>query len=92
MAVVATAFYEAWSHNHTAQIALHGALAAAVAVMVITGVTIIRPHWRNASAVKLFAFVGGAFSASVFFSVSPIQILFAAAVLGCLWPAAEKRA
>jgi chromate transporter len=92
LAVALTAFYELWSRNAMAQIALRGALAAAVGVMVITGVTIIRPHWRGASWVKLLVFVGGSFAAWVLFSIPPIRILFVAAVLGCLWPVAGKKA
>ena len=90
LAVAVTAFYELWSRNATAQIALRGALAAAVGVMVITGVTIIRPHWHGASWVKLLVFVGGAFAFSLFSSISPIRILCVAAVLGCLWPVERK--
>jgi chromate transporter len=91
LAVAVTAFYELWSRNATAQIAIRGALAAAAGVMVITGVTIIRPHWRGASWVKLLVFVGGSFGSSVLFLIPPIRILFVAAVLGCLWPITMKK-
>jgi len=91
LAVAVTAFYELWSRNATAQAALRGALAAAVGVMVITGVTIIRPHWRGASWVKLLLIVGGSFVSSLLFSIPPIRILLVAAVLGSLWPVAENR-
>ena len=92
LAVVITAFYELWSRNTTTQIALRGAIAAAVGVMVITGITIIRPHWRSASWAKLFLFVGGSLAGSLFFSIPPIRILFVAALLGCFWPVTETRA
>ena len=92
LAVALTAFYELWSRNAMAQVALRGALAAAVGVMVITGVTIIRPHWRGASWVKLLVFVGGSFAAWVLFSIPPIRILFVAAVVGGLWPVAGEKA
>jgi chromate transporter len=92
LAVGVTAFYELWSRNATAQIALRGALAAAVGVMVITGVTIIRPQWRGASWVRLLMFVGGAFAWSLVFSIPPIRILLVAAAVGGLWPVEEKKA
>lgn len=92
LAVVITAFYELWSRNTTTQVALRGAIAAAVGVMVITGVTIIRPHWRSASWVRLLIFVGGSFASSFFFSIPPIRILLVAAILGCCWPVTETKA
>lgn len=91
LAVAVTVFYELWTRDVTTQIALRGALAAAVGVMVITGVTIIRPHWRSASWVKLLVFVGGSFASS-FLSIPPIRVLFVAAVLGWLWPVTERKA
>jgi chromate transport protein ChrA len=66
--------------------ALHGAIAAAVAVMVITGITIIRPHWQSATWPKLLLFVCGSFLLSAFYSVPPIRVLLAAACVGYFWP------
>ena len=86
LAMGLTAFYESWQRNPTVQIALHGAFAAAVGVVLITGVTIIRPHWRSASWLKIAIFVGGSFGASLLFSIPPIRIILVSAVVGCLWP------
>ena len=91
MAVALTALYEHWSQNSRPQMALQGAMAAAVAIMVITGVTIIRPHWRSTSRVKLLIFIGGAFTAFQVFLVPTIRVLVAAAILGCFWPAHEAK-
>lgn len=89
LAVIMTAFYELWSRNSTAQTALHGAIVAAVAVVIMTGVTILRPHWRHVSWLKLLLFVGASAAASLL-SVSPIHILVIAALLGYFWPVAER--
>lgn len=91
LALVITVFYQSWSGNSTVQIALRGAIAAAMAVMFITGVTIIRPHWKSASWLKLAVFVGGSFAAASFLSISPVRILLAAALVGCFWPAAGAK-
>jgi hypothetical protein len=89
LAVLVTAFYELWSRNATAQTALRGAIVPAVAVVIMTGVTILRPHWRYVSWLKLLSFVGGSMAASLLLSVSPIRILLIAALLGYFWPVAE---
>ncbi len=87
MALALTAAYSSWSHYALVKVATRGALAAAVAVTVMTGVTLIRPHWRTASRRRLAAFVGGAFVAAEFLHASPLLVLVAAALAGLLWPA-----
>jgi len=89
-AVALTAMFDLWSRNTTVQVALRGALAAAVAVMLITGVTLIRPHWKAASIPKMVIFVGGAFALAQFFSLAPLRVLFLAAIAGYFWP--QRRA
>jgi len=81
-----TCLYESWSTNRFMAVALHGALSAAVGVMFITGVTLIRPHWRAATTIQLTAFVGGSFTANYFLSVSPLLVLLIAAAAGWFWP------
>jgi chromate transporter len=86
MALGLTAVYDSWSHATVAQVAIRGALAAAVAVTVITGVILIRPFWRSASRAQLGVFVGGAFVAAQFAHVTPLLVLLAAAIAGVAWP------
>lgn len=86
MAVTLTALYTSWAHVTLVQVAVKGALAAAVAVMLITGVTLIRPHWRTAGRAKLVVFVGGAFAAVQLLHASPLQVLIVAAAAGLIWP------
>jgi chromate transporter len=86
MAVGLTAVYDFWSHYPVVRVATRGALAAAVAVTVMTGVTLSRPHWRTASRTKLLVFVGGAFVATQFLRASPLLVLLVAAGAGLIWP------
>ena len=85
--IAVTSLYDDWSRNPTAALAFRGAIVAAVGVMLIAGVTIIRPHWRSLSWAKVLVFVGGSAIASSFFSVSPIRILLVMSVAGYFWPA-----
>jgi hypothetical protein len=71
------------------QVAIRGALAAAVAVM--TGVILIRPFWRSANPAQLGVFVGGAFAAAQFVHVTPLLVLLAAAIAGLAWPTQSPR-
>jgi chromate transporter len=91
MALALTALYSTWNHYAVVQVATKGALAAAVAVTVMTGVTLIRPHWRTASRTKLVVFVGGAFAATEFLGASPLLVLVIAALAGFAWPARSER-
>jgi len=91
LAILITAFYELWSDRPVLQVAIHGATAAAVAVMFVTGITIIRPHWQSASWPRLLLFVGGSFAASTFLSVPPIRLLIISTCLGCLWPTKDTK-
>jgi chromate transporter len=86
MAVAVTALYASWSKNRLMSVALRGALAAAVGVMIITGVTLIRPHRRATSVIQLVLFVGGSFAANYFLSISPLLVLVIAAIAGWFWP------
>jgi chromate transport protein ChrA len=91
MALGLTAVYDSWSHETVAQVAIRGALAAAVAVTVMTGVILIRPYWRSATTAQLGIFVGGAFAAAQFAHVTPLLVLLAAAIAGLAWPTRGPR-
>jgi chromate transporter len=90
MAVGLSALYEAGQGERTVALATAGALAAAVAVMLNTGVTLLRPHWRNAGPVKLAVFVGGSFVLIALVGMSALSVLLLAAAGGLLWPAPSK--
>ncbi len=85
IALFVTVAYEFWSHNRFVVVGLHGALAAAVGVMVATGWTLIRPFWKSISIPRLVLFTGGALVLG-WLAISPIRILLLAAFAGFLWP------
>lgn len=85
MAFALTALYSFWSRNAFVHVAIHGALAAAIAVVFMTGVTLIRPHWRTASRARIAVFVVGSFTAVEFLGLSPLQVLLLAALGGGVW-------
>jgi chromate transporter len=88
-ALLVTLLYEYWSRLPLMQIAMRGAAAATVSVMVATGVTLLRPYFRKASPLKIIFFAGGAFLVSQRWSVGAFYVLLIAAVLGFYWP--QKR-
>jgi chromate transporter len=90
LVVVVTALYENWNRNPFMQVALRGALAAAVGVMLVTGVTLIRPYSRETSWFQLALFTGGSFVLAYFLDVPPFRVLLVAAVAGMLWPQRRK--
>jgi chromate transporter len=88
MAIGLSAVYEAGSDDRVVIVGTKGALAAAVAVMLNTGVTLLRPHWRRAGKIKIATFLGGGF-ALTFVGLSPLEVLLLAAAGGLVWPAPD---
>lgn len=89
MAVLITALYESLIKQRAVMIAMHGAIAAAIAVMFATGWTIIRPLRGTVSKARILFFASAGFAVSQL-GVSPIQVLLGAALLGFLVPAAPE--
>lgn len=85
VAVLVTVIYEWLAKKPAAMIAMHGAIAAAIAVVFATGWTIIRSLIPSVSKARITAFSISAFIVSLL-GVSPIHVLLGAAVLGCLLP------
>lgn len=85
--VVAVAyFFDRWSHDRLAALAIRGAVAAAVGITVITCWTISKPylksrHWLRAALIGTTAFLLAAA-----LGVQPIRVLIAAAIVGAFWP------
>lgn len=86
MVIGLSALYEAGRGDRVVAVATKGALAAAVAVMLNTGVTLIRPHWRAASRTKIVTFVAGGFVFTYFIGLSPLVVLLLATAAGVAWP------
>lgn len=86
-AVLVTVLYEVLIKRPAVMIAMHGAIAAAIAVMFATGWTIVRPLRQSVTKIRFVVLTSGAFVVSRL-GVPPMQILLGAALLGCLLPGA----
>lgn len=85
IAVLVTGLYELLIKRPAVMIAMHGAIAAAIAVMFATGWTIIRPLRSSVGKARILFFTSAAFAMSLL-GISPIRVLLGAALLGCLLP------
>jgi chromate transporter len=85
IAVLVTLLYESLIKRPSVVIAMHGAIAAAIAVMYATGWTIIRPLRESVTKTRLVVLASAAFVVSIL-GISPIQILLGAALVGYVLP------
>ena len=85
--VLVTYFFEQWSQNRIAQLAIKGAVAAAVGITVVTCWTISKPYLRSTQWARAALIGVAAFVLAVGFGIQPIRVLLGAAALGMLWPA-----
>jgi chromate transporter len=90
LAVLLTAVYQSLARSPVAMVALRGALAAAVGIVAATAWTLVRPHLKEASRLKIAAFTVGAFLLAAVFHVPPIRILLLAALVGVVLPQAKR--
>ncbi len=88
LAVALTAFYASWTQHALAQLAFRGALASAVAIMVSTCWTIVRPLLRSPSRGRVVLLFIGAFALAMW-GVSPLRVLALSAAVGALWAESE---
>ena len=86
MATALTRFFALWSERPLTAAALRGALAAAIAIMVGTAWTMMRPTMQGRRAIRTVVLAVAAFALAYVVRVTPVQVLFAAAVFGALWP------
>jgi len=86
LAVLLTVTYQSLARHALTLIALRGALAAAVGIVAATAWTLIRPHIKEASKLRISAFAIGPFVLAVAFHLSPIRILLLAALVGAVLP------
>ena len=84
--VLATALFDVWQRAGWAKAAIHGAVAAAVAVTVATAWTISRPHARPGTRVRASVTVTVAFLLHAVVGLSAMTILALAALFGLLLP------
>jgi chromate transporter len=83
---VATALLSRWQENHWAQAAIHGAIAAAVAITVKTCWTIAHPHFRPGTRFRVSLIAAAAFLLYVWARLPAIDVLLLAGVVGALLP------
>lgn len=87
--VVATALFSHWQDNRWAQSAIHGAIAAAVAITVNTCWTIAKPHFKGRARPRVLLVAVAAFLLYVWLGVPAIEVLVMAGVVGALLPPAR---
>jgi chromate transporter len=86
LVVLATALFSHWQENHWAQAAIHGAIAAAVAITVKTCWTIAHPHYKAGSRLRVSLIAAVAFALYVWGRLPAIEVLLIACFTGALLP------
>ena len=86
MVVAATALFSHWQDNPWAQVAIHGAIAAAVAITVKTSWTIAQPYFKAGARLRVVLIASLAFLLYVVLAIPAIEVLLLAALAGALLP------
>jgi chromate transporter len=86
MVTVATALFSHWQDNRWAQAAIHGAIAAAVAITVKTCWTIAHPHFKGRARLRVALIATAAFLVYVWLAIPAIEVLLLAGFVGALLP------
>jgi chromate transporter len=89
MVIALTALFDRWQDNSIAQAAIHGAVAAAVAITAKTSWTITKPHCKSGNRLRVILISAAAFGLSVGLGVPAIQVLLLAGVVGAFLPIAR---
>jgi len=84
--VVTTALFTHWHNNPWVKAAIHGALAAAVAITVKTCWTFTHPHWKQGTRLRVALTATAAFLIYLGLGLPPIVILLGAALVGAVLP------
>jgi chromate transporter len=84
--IVITALFREWQGNAIAQAAIHGAVAAAVAITAKTSWTIAGPVYRGGARLRVVLIGAAAFGLYVVLGVPAIYVLLGAALVGALSP------
>jgi chromate transporter len=84
--IVITALFREWQGNAIAQAAIHGAVAAAVAITAKTSWTIAGPVYRSGARLRVVLIGAVAFGLYVVLGVPAIYVLLGAALVGALSP------
>ena len=84
--IVITALFREWQGNAIAQAAIHGAVAAAVAITAKTSWTIAGPVYRGGARLRVVLIGAAAFGLYVVLGVPAIYVLLGAALVGAFLP------
>jgi chromate transporter len=90
MVIVLTALFRQWQDNNIAQAAIHGAVAAAVAITAKTSWTVARPIYKSGAHLRVALVGAAAFGLYVVLGVPAIYILLLAGAVGAFLPVAES--
>lgn len=88
--IVLTALFDRWQNSQLAQSAIHGAIAAAVAITVKTCWTIAKPHFKGQARLRVVLVSAAAFLLYVGAKVPPIEVLLLAGAVGAFLPVAFR--
>lgn len=84
--MIATALLSHWQDSAMAQAAIHGAVAAAVAITAKTAWTIVHPHFKGRARGRVVLIGGAAFALYTWLHVPAIEVLLLSGVVGALSP------
>lgn len=84
--IAVTALFQEWQGNSIAQTAIHGAVAAAVAITAKTSWTIAGPLYRSGAQLRVVLIGATAFGLYVALGVPAVYVLLGAALVGAFLP------
>jgi chromate transporter len=87
--IAITALFREWQGNAIAQAAIHGAVAAAVAITAKTSWTIAGPVYKSGAQLRVVLIGAGALGLHVILGVPAIYVLLWAALVGAFVPVAK---
>jgi chromate transporter len=87
--IAITALFREWQGNAIAQAAIHGAVAAAVAITAKTSWTIAGPVYKSGAQLRVVLIGAGALGLHVILGVPAIYVLLGAALVGAFLPVAK---
>lgn len=88
--IAMTALFERWQDNGVVQAAIHGAVAAAVAITAKTSWTIAKPHYKGSNRLRVILIGVVAFGIYVGLGIPAIYVLLLAAAVGAFLPTAPS--
>ncbi len=85
LVALVTEGFEVWSSQRLVQVAINGALASSVGILLASFWLILRPYLTRDRVIESVAIVSGSIFLSLFVNVSPVLVLGLAGVAGFFW-------